>query len=87
MESKKVFIHANETEMSKRIETLLREKLVKSGLRPFDEILEDTELIICIGGDGTLLRCLRTYNFPTIPVVGINTGHLWIFPGSPSGED
>ena len=33
MESKKVFIHANETEMSKRIETLLREKLVKSGLR------------------------------------------------------
>ena len=45
MESKKVFIHANETEMSKRIETLLREKLVKSGLRPFDEILEDTELI------------------------------------------
>ena len=79
MESKKVFIHANETEMSKRIETLLREKLVKSGLRPFDEILEDTELIICIGGDGTLLRCLRTYNFPTIPVVGINTGHLGFF--------
>lgn len=31
MENKKVFIHANETEMSKRIETLLREKLVKSG--------------------------------------------------------
>ena len=79
MESKKVFIHANETEMSKRIETLIREKLVKSGLRPFDEILEDTELIICIGGDGTLLRCLRTYNFPTIPVVGINTGHLGFF--------
>lgn len=79
MEQKKVFIHANDTEMSKYIETILREKLVKSGLRVYEEILEDTELIICIGGDGTLLRCLRTYDYPTIPVVGINTGHLGFF--------
>ena len=79
MENKKVFIHANDTEMSKKIEKILREKLVKSGLRVFEGIHEDTELIICIGGDGTLLRCLRTYRFPTIPVVGINTGHLGFF--------
>ena len=36
MENKKVFIHANNTEMSKKIEKILREKLVKSGLRVFE---------------------------------------------------
>ena len=79
MKTKKIFIYANTTEMSAKIERFLREKLVKSGLRAYDQIFEDTELIVCIGGDGTLLRCLRTYNFPTIPVVGINTGHLGFF--------
>ncbi len=79
MEEKKIFIYANDTHMSKKIEKLLREKLVKSGLRVYEQLEEDTQLIVCIGGDGTLLRCLRTYSFPSIPVVGINTGHLGFF--------
>ena len=79
MESKKVFIYANDTEMSAKIEKLLRKKLVKSGLRVYEQLEADTALIICIGGDGTLLRCLRSCDFPTIPVVGINTGHLGFF--------
>lgn len=79
MESKKVFIYANDTEMSAKIEKLLRKKLVKSGLRVYEQLEADTALIICIGGDGTLLRCLRCCDFPTIPVVGINTGHLGFF--------
>ena len=49
MESKKVFIYANDTEMSAKIEKLLREKLVKSGLRVYEQLEIDTELIICIG--------------------------------------
>ena len=52
MESKKVFIYANDTEMSAKIEKLLREKLVKSGLRVYEQLETETELIICIGGDG-----------------------------------
>lgn len=76
---KKIFIYANDTKMSQTIEETLRKKLVKSGLRVYEEYSEDTELIICIGGDGTLLRLVQEYNFPKTPIVGINTGHLGFF--------
>ncbi len=79
MDNKKVFIYANVTEMSKKIEQTLRTKLVKSGLRVFEELTEDTELIICIGGDGTLLYMLHEMDFPKTPIIGINTGHLGFF--------
>ena len=59
MENKKVYIYANITEMSKKIEKILRSKLVKSGLRVFEELTDDTELIICVGGDGTLLHLMQ----------------------------
>lgn len=42
MESKKVFIYANDTEMSAKIEKLLRKKLVKSGLRVYEQLEADT---------------------------------------------
>ena len=79
MENKKVYIYANITEMSKKIEKVLRSKLVKSGLRVFEELTDDTELIICVGGDGTLLHLMQEKDFPDTPVVGINTGHLGFF--------
>lgn len=79
MENKKIYIHANITEMSKKIEKTLRSKLVKSGLRVFEELTDDTELIVCIGGDGTLLYLMQENDFPSTPVVGINTGHLGFF--------
>jgi len=79
VENKKVFIYANDTEMSKKIEATLRTKLVKSGLRVFEEYTEDTELIFCVGGDGTLLHLMHDLDFPKTPVVGINTGHLGFF--------
>ena len=64
MENKKVFIYANDTEMSKKIEGKLRSKLVKSGLRVFEEYSEETELIFCVGGDGTLLHLMHDQDFP-----------------------
>ena len=83
MENKKVYIYANITEMSKKIEKTLRSKLVKSGLRVFEELTDDTELIVCIGGDGTLLYLMQENDFPSTPVVGINTGHLGFFQEIP----
>lgn len=77
--SKKVYIYANDSEMSLKIEKKLRNKLVKSGLRVHETFDKDTELILCVGGDGTLLRLMQDLNFPDTPVIGINTGHLGFF--------
>lgn len=60
---KKIYIYANDTEMSKIIEKTLRGRLVKSGLRAYDQYDEDTQLIMCIGGDGTLLRLVQEFDF------------------------
>lgn len=76
---KKIYIYANDTKMSAKIEKTLRDKLVKSGLRVYNEYDSDTQLIICIGGDGTLLRLVQDFDFPKTPIVGINTGHLGFF--------
>ena len=87
---KRIFVYKNDTEMSQSIEKTLRKKLLKSDLKVYDEYdSENTDLIICIGGDGTLLRLVQEYNFPKTPIVGINTGHLGffqeIFPGFQPG--
>jgi NAD+ kinase len=37
------------------------------------------ELNICIGGDGAFLRSVHKYNFPNIPFIGVNTGHLGFY--------
>lgn len=44
----------------------------------FDEsrIPKDTECILVVGGDGTLLRAARNMAERSIPLIGINTGHV-----------
>ncbi len=44
----------------------------------FDEgrIPADTECILVVGGDGTLLRAARNMAKRDIPLIGINTGHV-----------
>lgn len=39
-------------------------------------IPEDTECILVIGGDGTLLRAARNMAERNIPLIGVNTGHV-----------
>lgn len=41
-----------------------------------DDIPEDTECIITIGGDGTLISAARDIISLGIPIIGINTGNL-----------
>ena len=40
---------------------------------------EEAALIFCLGGDGALLRLMRSGGFPDAPIVGVNTGHLGYF--------
>lgn len=77
--SKLICIHSNETDLSKETCSLLKTKLINEGYTVKDELMSDTELLICIGGDGVILDALHRFDFPKVPVIGVNTGHLGFF--------
>lgn len=72
-------IVANNNLKSKETEKLLISKLQAAGFTVSEEFSRDAELIVCVGGDGALLRTLRSFDFPQIPIIGVNTGHLGFF--------
>ena len=57
---------------------IMRNRLHRSiySYRPIDEIYEDSELIIVIGGDGSMLDAARRAAKCSIPVLGINMGRV-----------
>lgn len=77
--SKKIFIFANESDSSKYTERQLKKKLDKTGYTVIPEYSEGADLMVCIGGDGTFLEAMHRFNFPSMPIIGINTGHLGMF--------
>lgn len=40
------------------------------------EYVDGTELIICLGGDGTMLRAARIANKSSVPILGVNLGRI-----------
>lgn len=74
-----IFVYSNEQEESVRVAASIRDLLEKEGFRVPRDMEAQVDLMVCVGGDGTLLRALHTYNFPDLPVVGVNTGHLGFF--------
>ena len=54
-------------------------KLIEKGYEVHDGFDENGLVNICIGGDGSFLRMVHKYKFPSIPFIGINTGHLGFF--------
>ncbi|MCD5413810.1 MAG: NAD(+)/NADH kinase [Clostridiales bacterium] len=71
-------IHSD-SNLSLETAKLLKEKLLKLGYYVSDTFDYVAELIICIGGDGSFLRTMHKFQFPDIPIIGINTGHLGFF--------
>ena len=67
--------------LNKSIETknILIEKLTRVGFEISEDIQKNTELIISIGGDGSFLQTVHKFDFPDIPIIAINTGHLGFF--------
>ena len=41
-----------------------------------DDRLRDTDLVITVGGDGTILRGMHTASLYGIPVLGVNMGRV-----------
>lgn len=73
---KKILISSNPSPESQEVNKELKEKLIANGFMVVDDFSQDTDLIIAIGGDGSFINAIHQYNYPEIPVVGINTGHL-----------
>ncbi len=49
---------------------------LKSKYRNDDFIIKNSDLIVAIGGDGTILNCSRKYGSRDLPILGINLGKL-----------
>jgi len=79
MGKKLISIFTNETEKSLETRHILEQKLARYGYTSVRGYSPESELIICIGGDGTLLETVHYCSFPECPIIGINTGHLGFF--------
>ncbi len=81
-------IVTNGTPSSAETKAHLAIKLESCGFEIADQFNDEASLTICIGGDGCLLRTLHSYDFPSTPFIGVNTGHLGFFQEiSPSELD
>ena len=79
MKNRVITVHTNNTPQSVKAKRFLAKKLEGSDFVISDKLEEDTELIVCIGGDGAFLEGVHKFEFPDIPFIGINTGHLGFF--------
>ena len=74
-----ILIYSSDTKSSKEVEKILKAKLKAAGYTIKKTLTDKVKLIICIGGDGTFLGAVHHFNFPDVPFIGINTGHLGFF--------
>lgn len=73
----KIYIHSNHKESSLAIKKKLIKLIEKSPLELADKAFD---LIVVIGGDGTMLSAIRKFKSKMKPFVGINTGTLGFLP-------
>lgn len=64
------------------------DRLKKKGFRTFTEnyIAKNADLVIAIGGDGSMLSCSRLYGTQNIPILGVNLGKLGFLTDIAPGE-
>ena len=74
-----ITINSNNLEKSIQTKELLTKKLLENNFLVSSKVEKNTELIISIGGDGSFLKTVQDFEFPSIPMLVINTGHLGFF--------
>lgn len=79
MKSRVINIYTNDTDVSRETFSLLKNKLKNRGFSVLSTFSPDAELLVCIGGDGATLAAIHKNDFPDVPIIGINTGHLGFF--------
>ncbi len=81
-----ITINSNELDKSIKTKQILSDKLQQAGFFTSDKIQDSTELIVSIGGDGSFLKTVNDFDFPDIPIIVINTGHLGFFAELDPGD-
>ena len=76
---------ANENQIELSFEEHLTD-LAPAGTKSMDLDAEPIDLLIALGGDGTLLRAGRSVAGRDIPVLGVNLGHLGFLTALPQAE-
>lgn len=79
MMSKKIYIFRNNKDNSIAACDELTRIVKERDYVILNEYSEDADLLACIGGDGTFLSFIHKCRFPSVPIIGINTGHLGFF--------
>lgn len=79
MTTKIVNVVSNTNYESRNVKTYLLKQLKHYGFEPSVQFDKNAIVTICIGGDGAFIKAVHRNNFPTVPFVGINTGHLGFF--------
>ncbi|GHU66586.1 NAD kinase [Clostridia bacterium] len=79
MQKRKISIIDDGRDGAEEIRIALAARFTEEDFETLDDSVEDAELVVVIGGDGTFLRTLARFDFPDVPFVGINTGHLGFF--------
>jgi NAD+ kinase len=51
-------------------------QVADSSTQSMDEVMKDADILICLGGDGTLLRASSHMRGNSIPILGVNLGAL-----------
>lgn len=74
---KRIYIHHNNNKISIKTKERLIELLKENG---FQTVKTNPDLIIVVGGDGTMLSAIRAYATKRIPFIGVNTGTLGFLP-------
>ncbi len=77
--TRRINLISNKNFESRKTSLQLVEKLEQRGFIISEKYDNNAELNICVGGDGAFLRAVHKNKFPSIPFVGINTGHLGFF--------
>jgi NAD+ kinase len=81
-----IFVHSNWSvahELAGEVERELHDRGIEEVWHTSDwddsrltEYMPDTDLLICLGGDGTVLRAARTVIPNPVPILGVNMGRL-----------
>ncbi len=77
--NKNILICPNNKDASLETASQLAGKLTAAGFKIIKDLTDDANLLISVGGDGATLNALHKYDFPSVPIIGVNTGTLGFF--------